>query len=198
MPKIWKYLESSHSSQAALEFIMSYGWVILVVLTAISVLAYFGILKPDLFLPNKCLLPSGLACLDYKVEPFQVVLVLQNSEGKDVTLDEVRISGNNQICVNNETVFLNNDEKAIITVSQCNNGEIGQKFNGIINVTYSIESQLSHIISGVLTANVAEGSSVSSQNICQDAQTDGLCEGLDIAYGIGYRDACCGEFSLCC
>ena len=31
-------------SQAALEFIMTYGWAILVVLVAIGALAYFGIL----------------------------------------------------------------------------------------------------------------------------------------------------------
>lgn len=188
----------SRSSQAALEFIMTYGWAILVVLIAILTLAYFGVLKPDLFLPNRCSLPAGIACLDYKVEPFQVVLVLQNSQGKGVTLNEVKVSANSQFCANNETLLLNNGEKAIITISQCNNGYAGQKFNGMINITYTTEEQLMHIISGVLTAKVAEGSSISSQNICQDAETDGLCDGLDIVYGIGYRQACCGEFGLCC
>jgi len=127
-----------------------------------------------------------------------VVLVLQNSQDRDITLDEVRISGNNQFCANNEALFLNSNEKAIIIIQQCNNGETGRKFKGMINLTYTIEGQLSHIISGLLIARVAEGSSISSQNICQDAETNELCEGLDIVYGIGYRDACCGEFSLCC
>ena len=38
--------------QAALEFLMTYGWAILVVLAAIAALAYFGVLSPDRFLPE--------------------------------------------------------------------------------------------------------------------------------------------------
>ena len=34
-------------SQAALEFIMTYGWAILAVIIAIAALSYFGVLKPD-------------------------------------------------------------------------------------------------------------------------------------------------------
>jgi len=33
--------------QAAMEFLMTYGWTVLVVLAAIGVLAYFGVLSPD-------------------------------------------------------------------------------------------------------------------------------------------------------
>jgi uncharacterized protein (UPF0333 family) len=33
-------------SQAAMEFLMTYGWAIIVVLVAISALAYFGVLSP--------------------------------------------------------------------------------------------------------------------------------------------------------
>ena len=44
-----------------MEFLMTYGWAILVVLAAIGALAYFGVLSPDRFLPEKCTLPSGVA-----------------------------------------------------------------------------------------------------------------------------------------
>jgi hypothetical protein len=40
-------------SQAAMEFLMSYGWALLVVLLVIAALAYFGMLNPDRFLPDK-------------------------------------------------------------------------------------------------------------------------------------------------
>ena len=49
----------SKRAQAAMEFLMTYGWAILVVLAAIGALAYFGVLSPDRFLPEKCTLPSG-------------------------------------------------------------------------------------------------------------------------------------------
>ncbi len=41
--------------QAALEFLMTYGWAILVVLAAVGALAYFGVLSPGKFLPEKCI-----------------------------------------------------------------------------------------------------------------------------------------------
>lgn len=40
-------------SQAAMEFLVTYGWALLVVLIAIAALAYFGLLNPDRFLPDK-------------------------------------------------------------------------------------------------------------------------------------------------
>ena len=61
-----KSAKFSRKSQAALEFLMTYGWAILVVLVSIGALAYFGVLSPDKFLPAKCTLQSGLACLDHK------------------------------------------------------------------------------------------------------------------------------------
>lgn len=45
--------------QAAMEFLMTYGWAILVVLIAIGALAYFGVLSPERFLPEKCVISSG-------------------------------------------------------------------------------------------------------------------------------------------
>lgn len=40
--------------QAALEFLMNYGWAILVVLIVIGALSYFGVLSPDRFIEDKC------------------------------------------------------------------------------------------------------------------------------------------------
>lgn len=186
------------SSQAALEFITTYGWAILAVLIAIATLAYFGVLSPDQFFPDKCIFPPGITCLDHRIEQFQAVLVLQNSIGDPIFIDYVKVSNNNQECSDNSSVNLNNNDKVIITVSQCNNGAIGEKFDGAINITYTQEGKLTHSVSGRLTTKIVEGSSISSQNICQDAETNGLCDGLDIVYGIGYRDSCCGELTLCC
>lgn len=36
------------------------------------------------------------------------------------------------------------------------------------------------------------------QTICQNAQNNNLCGGLDLTYGEGYRTLCCSEHNLCC
>ena len=185
-------------AQAALEFLMTYGWAILVVLVAVGALAYFGVLSPDKFFPDRCSLPPGLVCLDYRVESFRAVLVLKNSLGDTITINNVKVSANNQECSDNESITLNNNGKVVVTITECNNGEAGQKFDGAINITYIIEQKLTHNIAGTLRTKIVEGQSVSSQNVCQNAQNNDLCDGLDIVYGIGYKAACCGEYGLCC
>jgi len=51
--------------QAAMEFLMTYGWALLVVLIAIGALAFFGLLNPSRFLPEKCEIAPGLTCMDF-------------------------------------------------------------------------------------------------------------------------------------
>ena len=185
-------------AQAALEFLMTYGWAILAVLAAVGALAYFGVLSPDKLFPGSCILPAGIACLDYRVESFRTIIVLQNNLGEIMTIDKVLVSANDQQCYYNESTALKNNDKAIFTITDCNNGDAGQKFNGMVNITYTLEGKLTHTVAGTLRTKIVEGQSVSSQNICQNAQNNDLCDGLDIVYGVGYKTACCSEYSLCC
>lgn len=53
-------------AQAAMEFLLTYGWAILVVLVVIAALAYFGVLDPTKLLPSKCYFGGGIGnCDDY-------------------------------------------------------------------------------------------------------------------------------------
>lgn len=55
-------------AQAAMEFLLTYGWAILVVLVVIGALAYFGVLNPSKLLPGKCLFGPGIGtCDDYAI-----------------------------------------------------------------------------------------------------------------------------------
>lgn len=86
-------------AQAAMEFLMTYGWAILVVLVAIGALAYFGVLSPDKFLPERCQGPSGLDCLDKAsilVTSQQISFVLKNNLGN--TINTLGISGISGTC----------------------------------------------------------------------------------------------------
>ncbi|MBD3163914.1 hypothetical protein GF323_01830 [Candidatus Woesearchaeota archaeon] len=52
-------------SQAGMEFLLTYGWAIIVVLVVISALAYFGVLTPERSLPERCQGPMDLLnCLE--------------------------------------------------------------------------------------------------------------------------------------
>ncbi|MGV8086831.1 MAG: hypothetical protein ACP5N1_04325 [Candidatus Woesearchaeota archaeon] len=55
--------KSLRKGQAALEFMMTYGWAILVVLAAIGALSYFGVLNPTRFAPETCVGSTGFSCV---------------------------------------------------------------------------------------------------------------------------------------
>src|SRR3989338_9101938 len=76
-----------------MEFLMTYGWAILVVLVAIGALAYFGVLNPNRFLPSSCTIGPGIGCDDHKVDATTAQLVLRNGLGSDLNAVSVAVTG---------------------------------------------------------------------------------------------------------
>ena len=73
-------------AQAAMEFLMTYGWALLVVLIAIAALAFFGVLSPGRFLPSNCNIGIGFACSDFKVSKLDldIDIYVQNGIGSNL------------------------------------------------------------------------------------------------------------------
>ena len=137
-------------SQAALEFIMTYGWAILVVLVAIAALAYFGVLDPGRFLPATCTLQAGIACLDHKVTATSLVVYIQNSLGFDVIVDRVTASQCTALGTQGQ---LSNGGKTGYTFTTCTNP--GTRYSGQFNITYTvIDSNVQHINQGQITTRL--------------------------------------------
>jgi len=82
--------------QAAIEFLMTYGWALLVVLVSVSALSFFGVLDSGKFLPDSCHLGPGLACKDFRVVSDQhdrgeIYLDVINGMGKNLNFFAVEI-----------------------------------------------------------------------------------------------------------
>jgi len=87
-------------AQAAMEFLMTYGWAILVVLVVIGALAYFGVLNPQNLLPEKCTLPMGLYCKDHLIKgasaatnPNTISFKLENGMGEGIVIRSINVTG---------------------------------------------------------------------------------------------------------
>jgi len=78
--------------QAALEFLTTYGWAFLVVLVVIGALAYFGVLNPSRFLPERCTFQSEFACTDHILikqgNNMNLTMKLMSNYGTGVVLTE--------------------------------------------------------------------------------------------------------------
>ena len=65
--------------QAALEFIMTYGWALLSLLAVIAVISYFAVRQDDV-LPGQCQFSYPFVCVEYKAARSGVIsLGLQNA-----------------------------------------------------------------------------------------------------------------------
>jgi hypothetical protein len=74
--------------QAAFEFLTTYGWALVIILVMIAALASFGVIDPEMFLPEKCSVGPGFYCKDFTANTTEVRIVLQNALGKTITVQK--------------------------------------------------------------------------------------------------------------
>jgi hypothetical protein len=157
-------------SQAAMEFLMTYGWAILVVLVAIGALAYFGVLNQGSFAPTMCTLPTGLSCLDHRVSLNEdgfndLELRLKNNLGYTIKITKIEISKYSQIADYGVGIPLENGQASSgpITVPDITgkDSEIadampkGAKYNLDIIIHYTnTETLLPHEAKGSISGKV--------------------------------------------
>jgi hypothetical protein len=72
--------------QAAIEFLVTYGWAIMAAMVVIGALTYFGITNPATVLPDKCTFSNGFECKEYIItnSPDQLRLKLINGFGQTI------------------------------------------------------------------------------------------------------------------
>ena len=143
---------TNKKSQAAMEFIMTYGWAILVVLAAVGALAYFGVLSPDKSLPERCTFPPGLDCIDKATitsSANTVQIALRNNVGG--TMNVVSVSGTDDCVATGFNSSVANpipENGLFILTVNCPDFNTG-RFKSDITVTYtSVETGLSHPMIG--------------------------------------------------
>jgi len=82
----------NRKAQAAMEFLMTYGWAILVVLVVIGALVYMGVLNPMAMVPEKCTAPSGFICNSVSMNSNQLQMILTpqiNGKSGNITFNAV-------------------------------------------------------------------------------------------------------------
>lgn len=147
-------------AQAAMEFLMTYGWAILVVLIAIGALAYFGVLKPEQFLPEKCVIStgSGLFCEDFAIDDEDTVRVyIHNILPNDLTDVAVTLknAGTDTGTCSGTLATLDADATDVVTLA-CTTS-LSDKVKADLSIAYTVDkdgTDIDKTTTGTLTSRV--------------------------------------------
>jgi len=142
--------------QAAMEFLMTYGWAILVVLAAIAALAYFGVLSPGNLLPERTTFTAPLPNVDNALvdaEENSAEIAFRNNVGVRINVTGTGVASDvtDTFC-ENPTITVAVDGGTPKTTATISNGEgflikwecppdtaninIGDKFEGTLGFDY--------------------------------------------------------------
>lgn len=146
-------------AQAAMEFLMTYGWAILVVLVAIGALAYFGVLSPEKLLPEKCIISSGsgLFCDDFAATTDTVTIQFKNLLTDPVNVSSINVvnlpagvlDGGATDCVATNVGTVNSDALAQAAIT-CTGLATGEKVKGDLTITFAKSGGLTKTTSGTI------------------------------------------------
>ena len=78
------YAARKRRGQAAMEFLMTYGWAILAAIMALGVIAYFGVFNPGKYFGSNALLSPPFNVKGWDVSPNEIKLELINNGGKAI------------------------------------------------------------------------------------------------------------------
>ena len=159
--------------QAALEFLMTYGWTILAAIISIAALWQFGLLNSGMLSSvtgyATCTLPPGLVCKDYRIGGNGVILLIQNAlpeaiEDVEVAIQSLEPSVN---CGQATSSLIPQGGSDSFFVN-CTGLAAQKRFKGNLIVSYQIVGRLlTHEDVGlVATGDVEEG------EICLDLDQD--------------------------
>ncbi|MAF36381.1 hypothetical protein CL622_04655 [archaeon] len=175
------FKKKEKKGQVAMEFLMTYGWAMIIIVVAVAALWYLGVFTPEI--PNTCSIGAPYSCSDVKiidaggeVKPGdgidRIQFFLSASELSSDTTNNVLVSlvvndktcavpGDITIGATAGTTYTNMVAASVQTgriIFNCDKdfGVAGDKFKGTYVITYqkSGGGQLSHDVTGKLSGTI--------------------------------------------
>lgn len=165
-----------------MEFLMTYGWAILVVLAAIGALAYFGVLSPGKLLPERTLFKAPLPNVDNAVVTLNggvitVDIPFRNNKGSSVVINDtastvvlsstacasstptaVNLYYQNGSAMPSGTAVANGDVFRMVLTCNANGVNVGDKFKADLTFDYfTPDTGQTRPHSGTIDAEIMQG-----------------------------------------
>ena len=167
-----------------MEFLMTYGWAILVIIIVVAVLFYMGIMNTKNTMPDSCVLAPGFSCYIFKVAGPNATLYLDlgQTSGGGIVVTGVECSENStpQITGLTNPVYIAAGEHRDVTGGESGNivnctdadgnpisaGE-NDKFSGTVAVNYTtLSDNTTHVVYGDMRAAIGPNAPIIGGNGC--------------------------------
>ncbi len=154
--------------QSAMEYMVTYGWAIIIIAVALAALVALGVFNPATFTGQECIMAAGFSCINYFLAS-NGVLTLNLEQATPTTVTITAVGCNLNLTTANMYVVPNNGVNVTIggnytfTGVQCYNygtafsGSVGSLFKGSLAVNYTdTQTGFPHTIYGTLIAKVTQ------------------------------------------
>ncbi|MCF7798265.1 hypothetical protein K9M74_00005, partial [Candidatus Woesearchaeota archaeon] len=167
-------VKRSRKGQAALEYLITYGWGFLVILVAIGVLSYFGLLNPQRYVPDTCEFGEQIKCVDHLIVNQEdsglsgyVVLRVRNNFEEDIQITNASdIDG--VISLHTGSLVINRGEikRVELAIADTKPLGVGDKTRIPVLLEFNrVGGSVSHNISGVVFAEVVDVADLGSNPV---------------------------------
>jgi hypothetical protein len=102
-------------AQAATEYLLTYGWAFMAIIITVGALAYFGVVNPTSFIPDRCNFGSQMECVDFMLDTTGIHMYIQNNYGKNITITAIEGINDALVCQGTPSIDIPAGEKEEIT-----------------------------------------------------------------------------------
>jgi len=163
--------KNTRKGQGALEYLITYGWAILIIVIIGGALFALGVFNPSSWVSNKR--ATGFASIqvkDWKIETSGASFVLGNKIGEPIYLRAINLTqaGQSTACFSNYTVAvlgnLTADETGKLfsamdgtyggAPDNCGSAGVGKAYTLTVQIQYETTSGVVHLDSGTITGKI--------------------------------------------
>jgi len=142
-------MDLEKKSQApALEFFITYGWAIMVILVGLGIVIYFGLINIE---GSTCKIAPKLNCKEFNIEQDRVTLTIQNRMDQLLLGVDVGVEGCEEMDTGN---ILDKGREETFIMNSCD-FKIGDEIDNLVNFTYIDQNGQPYIKIGKIKKKVS-------------------------------------------
>jgi hypothetical protein len=147
--------------QGGIEFITTYGWAILVVVISLTALIYFDVFSIGDVAPNKCILPTGIICLDSSISSTNgITLSIANGMKKQLHSFNITVPACGTNIASSSEDILRDSETEIYKINCTESLLVSNLFSSDVEIIYLIgnnpNTRLTKQVKGIISGTIEE------------------------------------------